>query len=416
METKTDIEPISVFDSIREDKQKRPWRSSFLRLKELQLIGPNVWDEGFYCQNLIFFFQPGPDSVGIFAISQTCSGVIVEILKHHASWFRNCRNLKVYTMFPAGNGGAIDLIYNQIFAPTTPALARDLWTFRYTTSLENGSLMVCERSLTGSGADPNTATTMQFEIGEIGIWTDDAFMDDRLHSQSKRFLLDTNLSFDERYMSKGLVTVVAEEAERLVFFVTKIVTRGRGYSDQEMMHGFIERPLYSSADHHLFVPRVVDPVFLHDPNGHFRIIKSTNLVMGILVIRNNPMTTVVEKWHVEIESLECIKPEHGKDFSSGLCQGCIPPLPIHSAELGNIWKEEIYLGENSAIDCNSSSLTEPSLRVSSLGLVSSWEYSRGAGVSSPTELIRGCNGVDSNSGPGSLVRKINRVRILCLYR
>ncbi|KAJ9555611.1 hypothetical protein OSB04_010225 [Centaurea solstitialis] len=125
--------------------------------------------------------KPGPDSVGIFAISQSCSGVaaracglvsleptkIVEILKDRPSWFRDCRNLEVYTMFPAGNGGTIELVYTQIFAPTTLAPARDFWTLRYTTSLENGSLVVCERSLTGSGAGPNAASATQFVRGEM---------------------------------------------------------------------------------------------------------------------------------------------------------------------------------------------------------------------------------------------------------
>ncbi|KAL2597399.1 hypothetical protein AAZV13_11G158900 [Glycine max] len=115
--------------------------------------------------------KPGPDSVGIFAISQSCSGVaaracglvsleptkIAEILKDRPSWFRDCRSLEVFTMFPAGNGGTIELVYTQTYAPTTLAPARDFWTLRYTTSLENGSLVVCERSLSGSGTGPNPA-------------------------------------------------------------------------------------------------------------------------------------------------------------------------------------------------------------------------------------------------------------------
>ncbi|KAK1435142.1 hypothetical protein QVD17_00902 [Tagetes erecta] len=125
--------------------------------------------------------KPGPDSVGIFAISQSCSGVaaracglvsleptkIVEILKDRPSWFRDCRNLEVFTMFPAGNGGTIELVYMQTFAPTTLAPARDFWTLRYTTSLDNGSLVVCERSLSGSGAGPNQAAAAQFVRGEM---------------------------------------------------------------------------------------------------------------------------------------------------------------------------------------------------------------------------------------------------------
>ncbi|XP_028808038.1 homeobox-leucine zipper protein REVOLUTA isoform X2 [Neltuma alba] len=120
--------------------------------------------------------KPGPDSVGIFAISRSCSGVaaracglvsleptkIAEILKDRPSWFRDCRSLEVFTMFPAGNGGTIELVYTQTYAPTTLAPARDFWTLRYTTSLDNGSLVVCERSLSGSGTGPNAAAAAQF--------------------------------------------------------------------------------------------------------------------------------------------------------------------------------------------------------------------------------------------------------------
>ncbi|KAG5515493.1 hypothetical protein RHGRI_036517 [Rhododendron griersonianum] len=125
--------------------------------------------------------KPGPDSVGIFAISHSCSGVaaracglvsleptkIAEILKDRPSWFRDCRSLEVFTMCPAGNGGTIELIYTQIYAPTTLAPARDLWTLRYSTTLENGSLVVCERSLSGSGAGPNAAAASQFVRAEM---------------------------------------------------------------------------------------------------------------------------------------------------------------------------------------------------------------------------------------------------------
>ncbi|KAJ7947816.1 Homeobox-leucine zipper protein like [Quillaja saponaria] len=125
--------------------------------------------------------KPGPDSVGIFAISQSCSGVaaracglvsleptkIAEILKDRPSWFRDCRSLEVFTMFPAGNGGTIELVYTQTYAPTTLAPARDFWTLRYTTSLDNGSLVVCERSLSGSGAGPSAGAAAQFVRAEM---------------------------------------------------------------------------------------------------------------------------------------------------------------------------------------------------------------------------------------------------------
>ncbi|KAL6195760.1 hypothetical protein ACLB2K_031378 [Fragaria x ananassa] len=125
--------------------------------------------------------KPGPDSVGIFAISQSCSGVaaracglvsleptkIAEILKDRPSWFWDCRSLEVFTMFPAGNGGTIELIYTQTYAPTTLAPARDFWTLRYTTSLDNGSFVVCERSLSGSGAGTSGASAAQFVRAEM---------------------------------------------------------------------------------------------------------------------------------------------------------------------------------------------------------------------------------------------------------
>nr|GMD17577.1 homeobox-leucine zipper protein REVOLUTA [Ipomoea batatas] len=125
--------------------------------------------------------KPGPDSVGIFAISHSCSRVaaracglvsleptkIIEILKDRPSWFRDCRSLEVFTMFPAGNGGTIELLYTQIYAPTTLAPARDFWTLRYTTTLENGSLVVCERSLSGTGAGPNASAASQFVRAEM---------------------------------------------------------------------------------------------------------------------------------------------------------------------------------------------------------------------------------------------------------
>ncbi|KAF9594836.1 hypothetical protein IFM89_034819 [Coptis chinensis] len=125
--------------------------------------------------------KPGPDSVGIVAISHSRSGVaaracglvsleptkIAEILKDRPSWFRDCRSLEVLTVFPAGNGGIIELIYMQMYAPTTLAPARDFWTLRYTTTLEDGSLVVCERSLSGGVTGPNASAAPQFVRAEI---------------------------------------------------------------------------------------------------------------------------------------------------------------------------------------------------------------------------------------------------------
>ncbi|KAK2991251.1 hypothetical protein RJ640_018008 [Escallonia rubra] len=112
--------------------------------------------------------KPGPDSIGIVAVSRNCSGVaaracglvslepmkVAEILKDRPSWYRDCRCLEVLSVIPTGNGGTIELIYMQTYAPTTLASARDFWTLRYTTSLEDGSLVICERSLTSSTGGP----------------------------------------------------------------------------------------------------------------------------------------------------------------------------------------------------------------------------------------------------------------------
>ncbi|CAK8536236.1 unnamed protein product [Lathyrus sativus] len=125
--------------------------------------------------------KPGPDSVGIFAISQGCNGVaaracglvslepskIVEILKDRSTWFRDCRSSEMFTMFSTGNGGTIELLYTQTYSPMTLSTARDFWTLRYTTNLENGSIVVCERSLSGSGAGPNAAAASQFVRAEM---------------------------------------------------------------------------------------------------------------------------------------------------------------------------------------------------------------------------------------------------------
>nr|ABD90526.1 class III homeodomain-leucine zipper [Ginkgo biloba] len=125
--------------------------------------------------------KPGPDSIGIVAISHSCSGVaaracglvgleptkIAEILKDRPSWLRDCRCLDVLTPFPTGNGGTIELLYMQTYAPTTLASARDFWTLRYTTVLEDGSLVVCERSLSGAQGGPSIAPAQHFVRAEM---------------------------------------------------------------------------------------------------------------------------------------------------------------------------------------------------------------------------------------------------------
>ncbi|KAL4627762.1 hypothetical protein ACB092_05G189500 [Castanea dentata] len=125
--------------------------------------------------------KPGPDSIGIVAVSRNCSGVaaracglvsleptkVAEILKERLSWFRDCRSIDVLSAIPTGNGGTIELIYMQTYAPTTLAAARDFWTLRYTTSLEDGSLVICERSLTSSTGGPAGPPTTSFVRAEV---------------------------------------------------------------------------------------------------------------------------------------------------------------------------------------------------------------------------------------------------------
>ncbi|CAN4080266.1 unnamed protein product [Withania somnifera] len=112
--------------------------------------------------------KPGPESIGIVAVSRNCNGIaaracglvslepmkVAEILKDRPSWYRDCRCLDILSVIPTGNGGTIELIYLQTYAPTTLASARDFWTLRYTTCLEDGSLVICERSLTSTTGGP----------------------------------------------------------------------------------------------------------------------------------------------------------------------------------------------------------------------------------------------------------------------
>ncbi|XP_041027892.1 homeobox-leucine zipper protein ATHB-14-like isoform X2 [Juglans microcarpa x Juglans regia] len=125
--------------------------------------------------------KPGPDSIGIVAVSRNCSGVaaracglvsleptkVAEILKDCPSWFRDCRCLDVLSAIPTGNGGTIELIYMQTYAPTTLAAARDFWMLRYTASLDDGSLVICVRSLTTSTGGPSGPPNTSFVRAEM---------------------------------------------------------------------------------------------------------------------------------------------------------------------------------------------------------------------------------------------------------
>ncbi|KAK9142061.1 hypothetical protein Syun_011461 [Stephania yunnanensis] len=125
--------------------------------------------------------KPGPDSIGIVAISHGCTGVaaracglvgleptrVAEILKDRPSWFRDCRAVDVLNVLPTGNGGTIELLYMQLYAPTTLAPARDFWLLRYTSVLEDGSLVVCERSLGSTQGGPSMPSVQHFVRSEM---------------------------------------------------------------------------------------------------------------------------------------------------------------------------------------------------------------------------------------------------------
>ncbi|KAL6568189.1 Homeobox-leucine zipper protein ATHB-15 [Orobanche hederae] len=125
--------------------------------------------------------KPGPDSIGIVAISHGCSGVaaracglvgleptrVAEILKDRPSWFRDCRSVDVLNVLPTANGGTIELLYMQLYAPTTLAPGRDFWLLRYTSVMDDGSLVVCERSLSNTQNGPSIPSVQNFVRAEM---------------------------------------------------------------------------------------------------------------------------------------------------------------------------------------------------------------------------------------------------------
>ncbi|KAL2516230.1 Homeobox-leucine zipper protein ATHB-15 [Forsythia ovata] len=125
--------------------------------------------------------KPGPDSIGIVAISHGCTGVaaracglvgleptrVAEILKERPSWFRDCRAVDVLNVLPTANGGTIELLYMQLYAPTTLAPGRDFWLLRYTSVMDDGSLVVCERSLSNTQNGPSMPPVQNFVRAEM---------------------------------------------------------------------------------------------------------------------------------------------------------------------------------------------------------------------------------------------------------
>ncbi|KAL8533111.1 hypothetical protein ACS0TY_009383 [Phlomoides rotata] len=123
----------------------------------------------------------GPNSFGTIYVPSTCTGVaaranvtiplepskILEILKDRTTWSRMCRNMEVVAKYPADNEGTIELIYTQLYAPTLMAFARDFWTLRYTSVLDDGCFVVCEKSISGSDAGPSSPAVLEFVRGRM---------------------------------------------------------------------------------------------------------------------------------------------------------------------------------------------------------------------------------------------------------
>ncbi|XP_064963000.1 homeobox-leucine zipper protein HOX32-like isoform X2 [Musa acuminata AAA Group] len=67
-------------------------------------------------------------------------------------------------------GTAVDwvqMVGMKTYAPTTLAAARDFWMLRYTTGLEDGSLVICERSLTPATGGPAGPPAPNFVRAEV---------------------------------------------------------------------------------------------------------------------------------------------------------------------------------------------------------------------------------------------------------
>ncbi|KAJ7517965.1 hypothetical protein O6H91_21G048400 [Diphasiastrum complanatum] len=117
--------------------------------------------------------KPGPDCVGTVAISHGSAGVaarawglvgleptkVAGVLKDRPAWLQDCRRMDVMFAFSTPSGGTVELLYTQMYALTTLAPAQDFYTLRYTTFLDDGHLVVCERSLNcaNGGPSPNLA-------------------------------------------------------------------------------------------------------------------------------------------------------------------------------------------------------------------------------------------------------------------
>ncbi|KAI5069977.1 hypothetical protein GOP47_0014320 [Adiantum capillus-veneris] len=125
--------------------------------------------------------KPGPDSVSMVNISHGSAGVaaracglvslhparIAEVFKDKPSWHRECRRMTTMFSSSTSSGGIIEVLYVQMYAPTTLATAKDFYTLRYTSVSDDGSYVVCERSLSGAHAGQNAPQTSLFVRAEM---------------------------------------------------------------------------------------------------------------------------------------------------------------------------------------------------------------------------------------------------------
>nr|AWD38919.1 class III homeodomain-leucine zipper protein [Cyrtomium guizhouense] len=125
--------------------------------------------------------KPGPDSTEVINISYGCAGIaaracglvsmeaarIVEVLKDKASWHRSCRRMTTMLATSTGNGGCIEVLYTQTYAPTTLAPGRDFYTLRYSSPLDDGSFIVCERSMNALHVAPVAPQMQPFIRAEM---------------------------------------------------------------------------------------------------------------------------------------------------------------------------------------------------------------------------------------------------------
>ncbi|KAL3650019.1 hypothetical protein CASFOL_006422 [Castilleja foliolosa] len=86
----------------------------------------------------------------------------MELLKDRPSWSRFCHSMNVFAEYSADNGGIIELICTKYYVPTTMALARDFCTLRYSSDLDDGSLVVCEKSISDFDDDPSSLSALEF--------------------------------------------------------------------------------------------------------------------------------------------------------------------------------------------------------------------------------------------------------------